>query len=66
VLELARRLFGGEPEAYLLAVRGYAFNEFGEGLSAQARSNLARAVEFLRAAIEFKLAHDSGQALRLV
>jgi len=44
VLALARDLFGSEPEAYLLGIRGYAFNEFGERLSPQAKANLAEAV----------------------
>ncbi len=60
VLELARRLFRGRPEGYLLAIRGYDFNEFGEGLSVGARANLERAVEFLAAAIELKVAEGAG------
>ena len=47
VLGLARDLFGARTEGYLLGVRGYEFNEFGESLSPAARENLARAVEFL-------------------
>ena len=52
VLTLSRDLFAREPEAWLLGIRGYAFDEFGEGLSNGARDNLARAVEFLRAPVE--------------
>ncbi|NQT88497.1 hydrogenase maturation protease [bacterium] len=44
VLAMARELFGAQPEAYLLGIRGYEFNEFGERLSPQARANLAEAV----------------------
>jgi hydrogenase maturation protease len=52
VLSLSRDLFGAEPEAWLLGIRGYEFDGFGEGLSERARENLARAVASLRAAIE--------------
>ena len=48
VLALAKRLFNAEPQAYLLGVRGYEFNAFGEGLSAQARANLAEAITYVR------------------
>jgi hydrogenase maturation protease len=48
VLGLAQDLFGAAPPGYLLGIRGYAFNEFGEGLSAQARTNLAAALELIK------------------
>lgn len=48
VLMLAKTLFGKEPRAYLLGIRGYEFNEFGEGLSAKAAGNLKEAVEFVK------------------
>ena len=47
VLGIARRLFGAEVPGWLLAVRGYDFDGFGEGLSDPARENLADAVRFL-------------------
>ncbi len=47
VLGLARELFAVMPRAYLLGIRGYEFNEFGEGLSAPAQHNLAAALDFL-------------------
>jgi hypothetical protein len=46
-LHLARILFGAAPEAWILAVAGYAFEEVREGLSAQAGANLAAATGFL-------------------
>jgi hydrogenase maturation protease len=52
VLALARDLFGREPEAWLVGIRGYAFDEFGERLSDGAKRNLDAAVEHLTAAIE--------------
>lgn len=47
VLALAATLFDGTPEAYVLGIRGYAFNEFGEGLSGKASANLAAAAAFI-------------------
>lgn len=47
VLTLAKRLFNAEPEAYLLGIRGYEFNEFGEGLTYKARANLAEAATYV-------------------
>jgi hydrogenase maturation protease len=47
LLALSRDLFHKEPEAWLLGVRGYEFDEFGEGLTDRAQANLKRAVEFL-------------------
>ena len=51
VLALARDLFGAEPECYLMGIRGYEFNEFGEELSENAKANLAAAVNYLERAI---------------
>ncbi|HUT76695.1 MAG TPA: hydrogenase maturation protease [Polyangia bacterium] len=51
VLALAADLLGSRAEGYLLGIRGYEFNEFGEGLSAGARDNLGAAVGFLRQAL---------------
>lgn len=44
LLGLAATLFGARPRAYLLALRGYTFEGFGEGLSPQAAANLDAAV----------------------
>ena len=51
VLTLAKKLFNAEPEAFLLGIRGYEFNEFGEGLSTKARANLADATTFVAHAV---------------
>ena len=48
LLGMTDELFGKKPEAWMLAIRGYAFNEFGEQLSAQAEENLEAAVSFLK------------------
>lgn len=48
LLMLAKTLFGKEPAAYVLGIRGYEFNQFGEGLSAGAVGNLKASVDFLK------------------
>jgi hydrogenase maturation protease len=47
VVTLARELFAGEPEAFLLGIRGYEFDAFGERLSERAEANLADAVKYV-------------------
>lgn len=47
VLRLSRELFGAAPEAWLLGIRGYDFDQFGEGLSAAAAANLAAATGYV-------------------
>jgi hydrogenase maturation protease len=47
VLGLAERLFGATTKGYLLGIRGYEWNEFGERLSEGARVNAAAALDFL-------------------
>ena len=51
VMGLARGLFGADTRAYVLAVRGYEFNEYEERISDGARSNLDRALRFLEGAL---------------
>ncbi len=48
VLALARQCFQARTQGYVLALRGYEFNEFGEGLSPQAQTNLTAALEFIQ------------------
>ena len=52
LLALAHPLFGSATRAYILGIRGYEFNEFGEGLSARAADNLEKAAAFLRLALD--------------
>ncbi len=47
IMALAHRLFASHARGYVLAVRGYRFDGFGEELSAAARENLARAEHYL-------------------
>jgi hydrogenase maturation protease len=47
VLGLAADLFGARTDGFLLGIRGYDFDAFGERLSPRAQSNLAAAAAFL-------------------
>lgn len=47
LLSLARETLGRSPEAYLLAIRGYSFQMFREGLTSSASNNMREAVDFL-------------------
>lgn len=47
VLGVAQDLFHVSVPGWLVAIPGYAFNEFGEGLSPRAQANLTAALEFL-------------------
>lgn len=51
VLALARELFGARTQGYVLGIRGYVFNEFGERLSGRAQANLTAAAGFLERAV---------------
>jgi len=51
VLQLAKSCFGATPAAYILGIRGYEFNDFGERLSEKALSNLAASATFMEAVI---------------
>ena len=48
VVSLARELFGGPGEAYLIGMRGYEWDAFEERLSDKASQNLSEAIRFLR------------------
>ena len=48
VLGLANELFGSIAKGYVLGIRGYDFNEFGEKLSQIARNNLKEAANFIK------------------
>jgi hydrogenase maturation protease len=51
ILALARDLFQSEPEAWILGIRGYEFDKFGEGLSVRGRSNLDQAIDCLKSVV---------------
>ena len=48
-----------ETDAYVLGIRGYAFNEFGERLSEQAANNLDAAIQFIEGVITHDLFEDA-------
>jgi hydrogenase maturation protease len=48
ILALAEGSFGSTTKGYVLAVRGYSFDAFGESLSEKARKNLDSAIRFMR------------------
>jgi hydrogenase maturation protease len=52
LLALARDLFQAEPEAWILGIRGYRFDEFEEHLSHGAQRNLVAAVSAMASAIQ--------------
>jgi hydrogenase maturation protease len=49
VLHMAHEMFAARTRAYMVGIRGYAFEGFGEVLSPQAQGNLDAAVAFLAA-----------------
>ncbi len=51
LLALAAQLFDSRASGYILGIRGYRFNEFGERLSERATRNLAEALKYIRTAL---------------
>lgn len=47
LLHLAGKHFGRRPRAFVLGIRGYDFDGYGEGLSERAEANLDAAERFL-------------------
>jgi hydrogenase maturation protease len=52
LMALAEDLLSSRAEGFMLGIRGYEFNRFGEGLSPRARKNLEAALAAVRKAIE--------------
>ncbi|MFZ1730889.1 MAG: hydrogenase maturation protease [Bacteroidota bacterium] len=52
LLHLAQTLFQSTSRAYILGIRGYEFNEFGERLSPRATENLEKAIAYMRLVLE--------------
>ncbi len=48
IIQLTNNLYEAYPTAYILAIRGYKFNEFGEYITKQARNNCDLAVDFIK------------------
>jgi len=62
VLAMARQLLGADTEGYILGIRGYEFNEFGERLSGRARGNLAAALTFIEPVLRRRSFRDAAGA----
>lgn len=58
VLALAQQLFNVEPECWLVGIRGYTFNAFGEGLSTAAQVNLRETLDVVGAALRAGDLHE--------
>ena len=61
VLGLAHRVFGAETAGYMLSIRGYQFDDFGECLSPEAKANLAEAVEFCKSQLASRISTPTEQ-----
>ncbi len=51
LMAMAEDLLSSTADAYMLGIRGYEFNEFGEGISSHAEKNLHAALAFLKQAL---------------
>ena len=60
MLAMARQMFGAKTEGYILGIRGYEFNEFGERLSDRARANLAAATAFIEPVLRSGSFHEAA------
>lgn len=61
IVSLAKELFHGEPDAYILGIRGYDFNEFEEKLSPKATENLHAAADYVTNAMQCGFAESFGE-----
>lgn len=52
LMAMAENLMGSTAEGYMLGIRGYRFNQFGEAISPEAEDNLKQALAFLNQALE--------------
>ncbi len=51
LLDMSNNLLNGTAQGYVLGIRGYDFNEFGERLSPGARRNMDQALAFVETAL---------------
>jgi hydrogenase maturation protease len=54
VMALAEKLFNSKAKGYILAIRGYNFEQLKEGLTEKAKSNLEKAAEFFEKLLNTK------------
>ena len=58
LLALVKESFKKEVDAYIIGIRGYEFNGFGETLSEKADKNLGEAVKFIIPQLKGKSFHE--------
>ena len=54
VMALAENLFGSKAKGFILAIRGYEFDQFGAALTEKAKANLQKAVVFIEKLLKDK------------
>ena len=54
LLGMAKDMFGSKAKGYVLGIRGYEFNEFGQELSPSAQENLSKATDYISNLIKEK------------
>jgi len=54
LMDMANNMLKGNTQGYILGIRGYEFNEFGERLSSKATDNLSEAVRFVEKVLSDK------------
>jgi hydrogenase maturation protease len=60
VIRLCETLYDKTPKAFILAIKGYEFDQFDEHLSSQAKTNMLVAVQFLIPLLSEGLIEGSG------
>jgi hydrogenase maturation protease len=54
VMALAENLFGSKARGFILAIRGYEFDQFGAAMTEKAKANLRKAVVFIEKLLKNK------------
>ena len=62
IMALAENLFGSKAKGFILGIRGYEFDRFGEGLTDKAKANLKKAVDFFEGYIQRKTMDETNIA----
>jgi len=52
LMDISNNMLGGNARGYILGIRGYEFDEFGERLSEGAKKNLEQAVGFIEKVLD--------------
>jgi len=62
IMALAESLFGSKAKGFILGIRGYEFDRFGDGLSEKAKANLQKAADFLEGYVQRKTIDETSIA----